>query len=87
MIAAIWGRFSTWIIAALGVLAAVAGVYFKGRSAGKEVEREKVIKRDIAEAKAHAETIHEVTDVQSNVVRLPDSDVRQRLRDKWTRKD
>ena len=86
MIAAIWARFSKWIIAALGIIAGVVAVYLKGRSAGKEVVRKEVQKRDVAEAKAHAETIREVADAQSNVVRLPDDAVREQLRDKWTRK-
>jgi uncharacterized membrane protein YdjX (TVP38/TMEM64 family) len=86
MIAAIWGRFSAWIIGALGVIAAVVTVYLRGRSAGKEVVRKEVQKRDVEEAKEHAETIREVANAQSNVVRLPDSDVREQLRSKWTRK-
>lgn len=83
---ALFLRFKGWILGALGALAAVAAIYFKGRSAGRKVEQEKVSKRDIAEAKQHAETIREVSNAQSNVVRLPDGAVRQQLRDKWTRK-
>jgi uncharacterized membrane-anchored protein YhcB (DUF1043 family) len=84
MIANLWARFSTWIIAALGIIAAVVTVYLRGRSAGKQVEQEKTAKRDLEEAKEHAETIREVSDVQSNVIRMPSSDVRDRLR-KYTR--
>lgn len=85
MFSSLWSRFSRVIIAGLAALAAVAAIYFKGRSAGKKVEQEKATQRDVAEAKAHAETIREVSDAQANVVRMPDSAVHQRLRDKWTR--
>lgn len=87
MIAAYLLKFRTWIIGALGVIAAVAAVYFKGRSAGKEVVREEVAKRDVVEAQEHAETVREVANAQSNVIRLPDSAVRERLRERWTRSD
>jgi stringent starvation protein B len=80
MIATLWARFAKWIIGAAAALAAVLAIYFKGRSAGKQVEQEKATKRDVEEAKEHAQTIREVSDVQSNVVRLPSADVRERLR-------
>jgi hypothetical protein len=67
------------------VLAAVAGVYLKGRSAGKQVEQKKATQRDLTEAKEHAETIRETVDVQAKVVRLPVGDVRERLQKRWTR--
>jgi hypothetical protein len=82
---ALWGRFSTWILGALAVLAAVAGVYLKGRSAGKQVEQAKEMKEDLAAERAKSETIQEVHDVQTEVARLPADAVRERLRDKWTR--
>jgi hypothetical protein len=87
MIASLWSRFYQWILGAVAVLAAIAGVYFKGRSAGKEVEQKKATQRDLTEAKEHAETIREVANAQSNVVRLPNSAVREQLRAKWSRKD
>jgi uncharacterized membrane-anchored protein YhcB (DUF1043 family) len=80
MIASLWSRFYGWVITALGVIAALAAVYFKGRSAGKAVEQTKSVQRDLTEAKQHAETIRETVDVQAEVSRLPDSDVRERLR-------
>jgi uncharacterized membrane-anchored protein YhcB (DUF1043 family) len=84
MIAALWARFYGWFLGALAVLAAVAGVYLKGRSAGKQVEQKKATQRDLTEAKEHAETIRETVDVESNIIRMPDSAVRERLR-KYTR--
>jgi hypothetical protein len=85
MIAALWSRFSGWIVTAIAALAAIAAVYFKGRSAGKAVEQKKAVERDLAEAKQHAETIRETSNAQAEVSRLPDSAVRERLRDKWQR--
>jgi uncharacterized membrane-anchored protein YhcB (DUF1043 family) len=84
MIAALWGRFYGWILGALAVLAAVTGVYLRGRSAGKQVEQQKETQRELAQERAKAETIKEVHHVQTEVARLPDADVRQRLQ-KWTR--
>jgi hypothetical protein len=55
----LWARFYKWILGAVAVLAAVASVYFKGRSAGKQVEQKKATQRDLTEAKEHAETIRE----------------------------
>lgn len=84
MITGLWARFSTWIIGAITVLATIAGIYLKGRSAGKQVEQQKATARDLEQERAKAETIREVHDVQTEVARLPDADVRQRLQ-KWTR--
>lgn len=84
MIAALWTRFSTWILGALAVLAAVGGVYLRGRSAGKQVEQQKATEREAAQERARVKTIEEVHDVQTEVARLHDADVRQRLQ-KWTR--
>lgn len=84
MIAALWSRFYAWILGALAVLATVAGVYLRGRSAGKKVEQARELKEDLAAERARAETMKEVHDVQTEVARLPDDAVRERLR-KWTR--
>lgn len=85
MITALWSRFSGWIIGALAVLAAVAGVYLKGRSAGKQVEQEKATERQLEQERAKSETIQEARDVETEISRLPADDVHQRLRDKWQR--
>jgi uncharacterized protein YhaN len=83
--AALWSRFSGWIVTAIAALAAIAAVYLKGRSAGKAVEQKKAVERDLVEAQHHADTILETSNVQAEVSRLPDSDVQQRLRDHWSR--
>lgn len=84
MIAALWSRFYGYVIAVLAAIAAFAAIYFKGRSAGKQVEQKKATQRDLTEAKEHAETIRETVDVESNIIRMPDPVVRERLR-KYTR--
>jgi stringent starvation protein B len=85
VIAGLWARFSTWIVGVAIALAGVAAVYLKGRSTGKQVEQERAAKRDVAEAKEHAEKIREASNVQATVTRLPDTDVHERLRRKWRR--
>lgn len=82
---ALWSRFYGWALGALAVLATVAGIYLKGRSAGKQVEQKKATARELEQERARAETIKEVSSVQTEVARLPDADVRQRLQDRWTR--
>lgn len=84
MIAALWSRFYAWVLGALAVLAAVAGVYLRGRSAGKQVEQKKATARELAQERARAETIQEVSSVQTEVARLPDDAVDDGLRE-WTR--
>jgi hypothetical protein len=84
VIAALWSRFYGYVIAVLAAIAAFAAIYFKGRSAGKQVEQKKATQRDLTEAKEHAETIRETVDVESNIIRMPDPVVRERLR-KYTR--
>lgn len=84
MIAGLWSRFSGWLIGALAVLATIAAVYLRGRSAGKKVEQAKEAKRELAQERARAETMKEANHVQTEIARLPDDAVRERLR-KWTR--
>ena len=85
MIAGLWSRFYGWILGALGVLAAVAAVYLRGRSRGKQVEQSKATEKALAAERAKAQTIQEASDAQIEVARLPADAVRERLRDKWTR--
>jgi len=84
MIAGLWSKFYGWVLGALAVLATVAGIYLKGRSAGKQVEQQKATEREIAQERARAETMKEVHDAQTEVARLPDDAVDAGLRE-WTR--
>lgn len=84
MLSALWSRFYQWIIGASLALAAIAAIYLRGKSSGKQVEQKKATQRDLTEAKQHAETIRENSIVQAEISRLPADDVRERLR-KFTR--
>lgn len=85
MIAALWGRFYGWVIGALALAGAVAAVYLRGRSAGKEGEQAKAAQENLAEERARSETIQEANNAQTEISRLPADAVHQRLRDKWQR--
>lgn len=85
VLTALGRRAYAWLLGALAVLAAIAGIYLRGRSAGKKVEQTKATERELADERVRAETIQEASDAQIDVARLPADDVRQRLRDKWTR--
>lgn len=79
------GRLYGWLLGALAALATLAGIYLKGRSAGRTVEQTKATERDLETERAKAETIQEVSDVQIEVSRLPVDAVRERLRERWSR--
>lgn len=85
MIGSIWARFSGWLIGAGAALLMFVTIYARGRSTGKAIEQQKATQRDLTEAQEQAKTIRETTNVQTEVNRLPVSDLDQRLRDKWTR--
>ena len=85
LLTALGRKAYAWLLAAVAILAAVAGVYLRGRSAGKKVEQAKATERELANESARNETIQEASNAQIEVSRLPAADVRQRLRDKWTR--
>lgn len=85
MIAALWSRFYGWALGALAVLATVAGIYLRGRSAGKQVEQKKATEKQLEQERARAETIQEVHDVQAKNARLPDDAVHERLRNEFQR--
>ena len=74
-----------WVLGALAVLGTVAGVYLRGRAAGKQSEQAKETQRDLATEREKAQTIQEANDAQTEVSRLPADAVHQRLRDKWQR--
>lgn len=81
----IWNKLYGWLLGGLAAVAAIVGIYLNGRSAGKQVEQKKAMKRDLEAQRAHAETLREVTDAQIETGRMPAADVHERLRDKWTR--
>ena len=76
-------RFQGYFVAALTALAAVAAIYLRGRSAGKEAERQD------AQAKVNkqaAQAAKEVSDVQIKIDRMPDGAAADELRSKWMRR-
>lgn len=74
-----------WIAGALGLLAAAAGLYFKGRSVGKQAEQAKSVQKDLVAEKQKSATLEKVNDVTVEVGGLSDADADKRLRDKFTR--
>lgn len=74
-----------WIGGALAVLAAIVGIFFKGRSAGKKSEQAKQVQSDLAAEQKRNEVQNASKRSQESVDSLSDADVRQRLRDKWTK--
>ena len=71
-----------------GLVAAIGGalaLYFKGRSAGKQVEQAKAVKVELQQERAKNETLQQVNEVANDVGGLSDADAEQRLRDKYTR--
>lgn len=74
-----------WIAAGLAAVAAALGLYFKGRSAGKQVEKAKQVEHDLQAERAKNETLETVNDVTAEVGGMSDADAERRLRDKYTR--
>lgn len=74
-----------WIAAGLAAVAAALGLYFKGRSAGKQVEKAKQVEDDLNAEKAKNETLQTVNEVANDVASTSDADAERRLRDKYTR--
>lgn len=83
-LAQLGGKLYGWLIGALVAVAAVVGIYLRGRSAGKQVEQSKQAQRDLAAERSRSEVIREASDAQIEISRLPDDAVRERLH-RWTR--
>lgn len=78
-------KLYTWLLGALAALATIAGIYLRGRSAGKKTEQAKQAKQELAEERARSETIQEASNAQIEISRLPADAVHQRLKERWTR--
>lgn len=94
------GTAGNKILLILGLIAGLAGVYFKGKQSGKSEEalkaskeREeltvKIAKQEIKAAKQSAavevETMEKVNNVQASTSPIDSNGVTDRLREKWTR--
>jgi len=82
MLTVLWARFSGYILAVAAALAAVLGLYFRGKAAGKEEAR---VERDLAIKEQADAARQEVRNVQDEVAGMDDSDVDRYLTDEWVR--
>jgi hypothetical protein len=81
----IFAKLQKYALIVLGALVAALAVFAKGRSAGKQVEKDKQAKADAKAQERRNETIEEASNVAHDVGRMSGSDVESRLRDKYTR--
>ena len=68
----IGGQLVTWLVSAAGVLAVLAGVWFKGRSSGKKSERER-------QQKERAKVDAKIDKVEDAVDRMTPEEKRKEL--------
>lgn len=65
------------------------GLWFGGKSRGKSEQKTKSdmqqVQQSVAQEKARAESIKVASDVKDEVMRSSADDVRNKLRDEWTR--
>lgn len=75
MIALLWAKVWKWVCALGALLAAIAGIYFAGRSKGKAAEQVKTRAAENAAATAQATVhAHEVrNEVENETAKLPDA--------------
>ncbi len=74
-----------WLAGAGAIIAAIVGMFFKGRSEGKKAEKAKQAETDLRVERQRNETNKQANEVREDIGRLPDDDVQQRLRDKYSR--
>ena len=72
MLSLLWARFSGYIIAIGAALAALGGIYLKGRSAGKQAEQAAETEKALEQAKKGSE-------IDSSVRGLSDAELDKRL--------
>lgn len=80
---ALFAQFVPWIVGGVFALLALVGVFFRGKSTGKQEARQDVAAKVNEQATQAAK---ESRDVQTTVDRLPDGAAATELRDKWMRK-
>lgn len=74
-----------WLAGAGALIAAIVGIFVKGRSDGKKLEKAKQVESDLKAQEQRNETNKQVNEVRESVSKLPDDDVQQRLRNKYAR--
>lgn len=72
-------RLKMWAIAAGAALLAILGIYRKGRADQRHKEQVETLRR-------RTQAMKEKHDVEDEITRLPDADVRSGL-DRWVRKN
>lgn len=82
MMAALLTEFGGWIVAVLAALAGAVGIYFKGRSSGRQDER---IERDHQINQQAEQARKEVRNVQEQTASMSDSDIDDYLTNNWVR--
>ena len=73
------------VIAIIGGLVAMAGVYFGGKKVAIEEAKAKQAKEAAKTAEAQTEIVKEASNAKANVNRLGTGDASKRLRDDWSR--
>ncbi len=79
------GRLKLWGLAVLGALLALLAVFMKGQSLGRKREEIKNLREDIKTQEGINNVIKATKEAESAVSSLPESDVRKRLQDRWSR--
>lgn len=82
---------STIIGAITALIFGAVGLWFVGKSRGKSEQKAKSdiqqAQQSVAQEKARTESVKVANDVKDEVSRANPDDVRDRLRNDWTRKD
>jgi len=74
-----------YIAAGLAALAAIVGIWFKGRSSGKQAAEKEKLETQLA-AEKHANEVNKTTEKVNEVITsASDDDVRKQLQDNWTK--
>ncbi len=79
----LWRRFAAYSVAIGAAMAALWGLYFRGKVAGKKAEQ---VSRDAKVAHQAARARQDARSVQHEVARADDDSVADELKSEWVRK-
>ena len=100
MIAALWAKFSKWIVGVGAFVVMLASVFYAGRKSGatkaeanaaneRANDREAIAVRQVNEAREASEqqvkAVQNAKDVASDNSTFDDDEVTKRMRDEWSR--
>lgn len=74
-----------WAAGVLIAVAALVGLYLKGRASGVTSEKTKQAKSDLKAIEQKTKVLKDASEVSSNVARLPVGDAVRELQDKYSR--